>query len=145
MHSLLVAVDFSPVTDRVIDAAVAVARAFDSDVHLLHVAPPDPEFVGYDAGPESERQAVAGKLREEHRQLQALEDAPWPDRDRVSALLIQGPTVEKILEQRDRLRADLVVMGSHGHGALVSLLVGSVTEGVLRRAVCPVLVVPIRR
>lgn len=142
MKSLLVAVDFSPVTGAVIDAAVAVARAFGSTVHLVHVEAPDPAFVGYDVGPETERRAVAERIRERHRRLQELTKAPWPDPDRVTALQIQGPTVEKILEERDRLGADLVVLGSHGHGALFDLLVGSVAEGVLRRAGCPVLVVP---
>lgn len=145
MRNILVAVDFSPVTDAVIDAAVAVSRAFQSTVHLVHVEAPDPDFVGYEAGPEVVRQAVAGQIRQDHRRLQELKHASWHDPGAVSALLIQGPTVEKILAERDRLNADLIVIGSHGHGALFNLLVGSVAEGVLRRAACPVLVVPSRR
>jgi nucleotide-binding universal stress UspA family protein len=145
MDTILVAVDFSSVTEAVIDAAVGVSRAFDSSVYLLHVEPPEPDFVGYEAGPETVRETIAGKIRQEHRMLQELEGAPWHDRNKVSALLIQGPTVEKILQEQERLNADLIVMGSHGHGALYSLLVGSVAEGVLRRADCPILVVPSRR
>jgi len=144
MNTILVAVDFSPITDAVIDAAVRVSRAFGSNVYLVHVEAPDPDFIGYEAGPETVRDAVAGKIRQAHRKLQELEGAPWHDRKKVSALLIQGPTVEKILQEQGRLGADLIVMGSHGHGALFSLLVGSVAEGVLRRATCPVLVVPSR-
>lgn len=145
MKTILVAVDFSPVTDAVIDAAVAVSRAFESAVHLVHVEAPDPDFVGYEVGPEVVRQAVAGQFRQDHRRLQELKDAPWHDPGAVSASLVRGPTVEKILEERERLDADLIVIGSHGHGALFNLLVGSVAEGVLRRAECPVLVVPSRR
>ena len=50
--------------------------------------------------------------------------------------------MEKALQEMVRLKADVVVMGSHGHSALRNVLVGSVTEGVLRKAGCPVLVVP---
>lgn len=144
MRTILVAVDFSPVTEAVIDAAAAVSRAFGSTVHLVHVEPPGPEFVGWEAGPETVRHDVAAKMRGNHRRLQDLKRAPWHAPDDVAALLIQGPTVEKILEEQRRLEADLIVLGSHGHGALFDLLVGSVAEGVLRRAPCPVLVVPSR-
>ncbi len=55
---------------------------------------------------------------------------------------IQGPLTEKVLHQAEEQNADLIVMGSHGHGALYHFLVGSVTAGVVRGAKCPVLVVP---
>ena len=50
-----------------------------------------------------------------------------------------------ILEEAERLEAEVIIMGSHGHGALYDLIVGSVTEGVLRKAKCPVLVLPSKR
>jgi nucleotide-binding universal stress UspA family protein len=49
---------------------------------------------------------------------------------------------EEILNQADELNADLIVMGTHGHGAMYNLLVGSVTKGVLKRSTRPVLLVP---
>ena len=57
----------------------------------------------------------------------------------------QGPTIETIIEEAGRLKVDMIVVGSHGHGAMYQLLVGSVSEGVLHRATCPVLVVPARK
>ena len=57
-------------------------------------------------------------------------------------LLVQGPTVETILTERERLQADTIVLGSHGRGALFRALLGSVSEGVVRATPCPVLVVP---
>jgi nucleotide-binding universal stress UspA family protein len=53
-----------------------------------------------------------------------------------------GITVEEILECARTIKADVIVMGRHGHGAMYNLLVGSVTEGVLKRATVPVLLVP---
>ena len=142
MKTLLVCIDFSETTGVVIDTAIQVASAFKSKVFLLHVAAPEPDFVSYDAGPQTERDSVAGRLREDHRRLQALE-ARFSDQGLgVTAMFVQGPTVEKILQEVDRVNADWVVMGSHGHSAVYEVLVGSVAEAVVRKAACPVLVVP---
>jgi len=55
---------------------------------------------------------------------------------------LQGPPLEHILAQAESERVDLIVIGSHHHGAFYHLFEGGVTEGILRRARCPVLVVP---
>jgi nucleotide-binding universal stress UspA family protein len=60
----------------------------------------------------------------------------------VTALLVQGVTADTILEEAAKLAADIIVVGSRGKGALQQLVVGSVSEGVLRKSQCPVLVVP---
>jgi len=53
-----------------------------------------------------------------------------------------GAVAEEILNPADVLKADLIVMGTHGHGAMYNLLVGSTTKGVLKRSARPVLLVP---
>lgn len=143
--NIVAAVDFSPLTDTVLAEASAQARSRQAHLWLLHVAMPEPDFVGYSPGPQSERDAVAQHLREEHRQLQALAEGLRDDGLEVTALLIQGPSAETILAEADRLNAALIVLGSHGRGALANLLVGSVCQGVLHKARCPLLVVPIAR
>lgn len=142
MKTILVPVDFSSVTERVVQAASDLAQGGAARIHLLHVAPPEPEFVGYEPGPQSVRDTVARSRHEEHRRLKELEKALAARGLAVTALLVQGFTVEKILSEAARLSADLIVMGSHGHGALRQLLVGSATDGVLRKAPCPVVIVP---
>lgn len=62
----------------------------------------------------------------------------------AEALLIQAPTVDGLLQEAARLNIELIIMGSHGHGAIHKALTGSVCEGILRKANCPVLVVPAR-
>jgi nucleotide-binding universal stress UspA family protein len=56
-----------------------------------------------------------------------------------------GAIADEILNQADTLDADLIVMGANRHGAMYNLLVGSVTEGVLKRTLRPVLLVPSSR
>jgi nucleotide-binding universal stress UspA family protein len=50
--------------------------------------------------------------------------------------------MRKILAEIHKLQADLVIMGSHGRGAIYRTLLGSTSEGVLHRSSCPVLIVP---
>ncbi len=141
-NEILVTIDFSESTDAVLAVALETARAHGYGMCLIHVAPPDPAFVGYDAGPQTVRDTVAGELREEHHRLQALAEQVKQAGLDAHSLCIQGPTVEKILQAARERKVARLVMGSHGHGALYHLLMGSVTEGVLREAPCPVLIVP---
>lgn len=140
MKTILVPVDFSDATLPVVDTAALYARAFGASLILLHVAEPDPDFVGFEPGPMSVRQAVARDFRKERARLEELKARCGLAE--VLTLDVQGPSVAKILEEAQRHDAGLIVMGSHGHGAIYELLVGSVTHGVLKGAPCPVLVVP---
>ena len=142
MRNILVALDFSTGTGAVITVASELVRALAADCWLLHVAAPDPEFVGYEVGPQSVRDQVATEMRGEHRELHEHAERMRAGGLRVTALQVQGPTVEKILHEAQRLQVDLIVIGSHGHGVLHRALLGSVSEGVLRGATCPVLIVP---
>jgi nucleotide-binding universal stress UspA family protein len=144
MRNLLVAVDFSEVTSRVLDVAAELAGALGARVRLVHVAAPDPDFVGYEEDPPALRESHAAAYREEHRQLQGLADALRARGVEAKALLIRGPTVEKILEEAQRTQTELLVVGSHGRGALQRALLGSVSEGLLRRSDRPLLIVPSR-
>lgn len=143
--TILVPVDFSDVTPRVAEAASSIAAAFGGRIILLHVEEPEPDFVGFDAGPQPVRVAVAHEARATHKQLDDLKVLLFEAGLEVTALHIQGPSVEKILSEAAEQKADVIVIGSHGHGSLYNLLVGSVTSGVLKDAPCPVLVVPARK
>ena len=142
MRCLLAAIDFSDVTQRLVAEATRLAGALGAPLYLLHVEAPDPDFVGYEAGPEYIRDAAAHEAMAHHDQLRRLRDQAKETGAEAHAFVIQGPAVEKILLEAERLDAGLIVLGSHGHGALHHLLSGSVAQGVLKRADVPVLVVP---
>jgi nucleotide-binding universal stress UspA family protein len=143
--NLLVAVDFSPVTDRVIDTAAALAHDCGGMITLLHVARPEPDFVGYEAGPQSVRDQVATEFRTQRRTLQEHADRLRAVGIDATPMVVQGAIAETILEQAGRAGAGLIVVGTHGRGAVMDLLVGSVSEGVIRRSPVPVVVVPPQR
>jgi nucleotide-binding universal stress UspA family protein len=140
MKTILVPVDFSDITPRVVEIARQFATALGSRLVLLHVSEPEPDFVGFEPGPIAMRETVARDLRVEHQKLETLKaSCDLPD---ILALHIQGPAIAKILHEATAQDAAMIVLGSHGHGAFYELLVGSVTHGVLKGATCPVLVVP---
>jgi nucleotide-binding universal stress UspA family protein len=71
--------------------------------------------------------------------LQALQP-PYPE-VRTEHVVVEGSPVEKILDLARKRKCDLIVMGTHGRTGLMSLLMGSVAEQVLRQAPCPVVIV----
>jgi nucleotide-binding universal stress UspA family protein len=141
--SLLVALDFSAVADDQLQIVGRLASP-NREIYLLHVAEPDPSFVGYEAGPDEVRHDVAVEFKREHEQLHAMADRLREQGHEVKALMVQGPTVQTILEQAEKLEAEVIVVGSHGRGKLFDLVVGSVSGGVIRKSAVPVLVVPTR-
>ena len=141
---LLAAVDFSEAAGAVLEQAAELARLTGAKLVLLHVARPEPDFVGYDVGPQHVRDHLAVVFVEEHRQLRAWADELKSEGIAASYRLVQGATAETILDQAEDLKADLIVVGSHGHGAVYDLLVGSVSESLLRKTDRPVVVVPAR-
>ena len=144
MKTILVPVDFSDVSSKVVSTAKETARSFGAKLVLLHVSEPEPDFVGFEPGPIAVRTNVARDFRKEHQKVDELRAQTAEDGTEVLAFHIQGPIVDKVLDEADKHGADLIVVGSHGHGALFEFLVGSVTSGILRASKCPVLVVPAR-
>ena len=141
MRLILACVDLSASSGVVIDCARGLVGP-DGELVILHVAAPDPDFVGYGPGPNSVRDDVARDLRREHEAVQRLADGPRRAGVTVTPLTVQGATAETILEHAKRLGASFIVVGSRGHGTLHDLLVGNAVQSVIRGATMPVVVVP---
>ena len=142
MKKILVCVDLSDSTGKIVEKAEEIARALSAKMWLVHVSDPEPEFVGLEVGPQTVRDSFSKTLHGEHRQVQEIADRLRAAGLEATALLVQGATVETILKEATKLEPDMIVMGSHGRGAMYQLVVGSVSEGVLRRSEFPTLVVP---
>ena len=144
VKSILVAVDFSKTTDRLLQATIKLARAMNVRVTLINVAPREPDVFGLQLTRKVISEPVPEDVRDRYDQLMTcakrLKDADVV----VETLLVRGDRARAILLEADREDADLIVMGSHGRGALYRRMVGSVSEGVLRETKCPILIVPSR-
>ena len=141
MSCVIVAIDFSDVTDALIEAAIKYALAGGVSAVLVHVAPPDVGFSMGETSTDLPPQAVAELVEERRKKLRVLAE-------RMSAavtaetILMQGSAEHGILDEAAKRIAELIIIGSHGHGRLYDLIVGSVANAVIRQSTCPVLVVP---
>ncbi len=135
---VLACVDLHESNDAMLATAKHLAGAAGAIV-VLHVAQPDPEFLGEVV---TGRDAVAQDLHKEHRDAQALAAGLRAEGVDASALTVQGVIHERILEHADRLAVDYIVLASRAHWAVHDLVVISVLKGVLRGARVPVVVAP---
>jgi len=141
---IMLAVDFSDVARKMLDAVRLIPRDEQLKVFVVHAAEPDPEFVGWEAGPGVVRDQIAAQFQRERREVEAMADELRTDGIDATGLVVQGPTVATILDEVERRGVDLLVVGSHGHGAAYDLTVGSISAKVIRKSPVPVLVVPDR-
>lgn len=144
MKTILAAIDFSDVTSKVVAHAADLAVASGAKLHVVHAAAPNPDFVGFEAGPQNERDFRAETLSQERAKLEAIASELKASGILTSSALRQGPTAETLLKEARDCGAECIVMGSHGHGALYNLVAGSSTTDLLKRTTIPVLVVPAR-
>lgn len=145
MKTIVVAVDFSNATAGVLDMARSIAKSFGAGLHLFHVVEPEPSYTAYGFTPdefpalhayqEEAKRRAAGKLEELLAQVK-------PELPEATCQIAEGSPLHALLDYVKETGADLAVLGSHGHGAIASLLLGSVAEGMVRKSVVPTLIVP---
>jgi nucleotide-binding universal stress UspA family protein len=138
IRTILVAIDFSASAHSALDYAAMLAHRFGANIHLVHVCEV-PSMMTIDA------YAVASldwnrKLGEAAERDLALAASRLKD-TRVTTEVLFGNPAKCIVTAAGTNLADLVVMGTHGHGAVMHLLMGNVAERVVRTAPCPVLTV----
>ena len=139
---LLVCVDLSESTEIIVKKIEEITKALPAKVWLLHNAVPEPDVVEFKVDPQAARESLAKKFHLEHRQIQELANRMRKAGVDTTALLVHGATVETILKEASELEVDMIVVGTHGRGAMYQLLVGSVSEAVLHKSRFPILVVP---
>ena len=139
---ILVCVDLSDSTKIIVKKIKKLAKQLSAKVWLLHNALPEPDKVEFKVDPIAARESLVKRFHLEHRQMQKLAKRLRKAGIDTTALLVHGATVEIILKKASDLGVDMIVVGSHGRGAMFQLLVGSVSEGVLHKSQLPVLVIP---
>lgn len=145
MKKIIVAVDFSNATPGVLEMASGMAKAFGAELGLFHAVEPEPSYTAYGFTPE-EFPAMhiyqEEAMRRARTKLDELVVQLKADLPNVSSKIAEGSPLHALLEHVKESDADLVVLGTHGHGVIASLLLGSVAEGMVRKATVPTLIVP---
>ncbi len=139
LKRILVATDFSEHSENALRYATEFATVFDSELHLLHIAEQVPIMYGEGglATPEIESEAIA-------RAEAMLNNQPAePERSTLKIVrkVLPGHPFVEICRYAKEHDVELIVIGTHGRGAFAHLLMGSVAERVVRKAICPVMVV----
>ena len=142
LKSILVATDFGEASAAALAYGRELARAFNATLHVLNVA--DDVYVrlggdGYVAALPDLQKDIEDAAR---RQLETLlidnDPKPLPVK---TAVITSSATAASIVQYARDLDIDLIIVGTHGRGAVAHLLMGSVAERVVRTASCPVLTV----
>lgn len=139
---ILAALDRSPVSDKVIAITKGFAAGREAEVLLVNIAPREADVLGQQVRRKVITDPVPDELRDRRelldRHTATLEEAGIA----CDTLLIRGDPGPTLVREAKRWGADLIIMGSHGRGALYRKFVGSVSEAVLESRQFPVLIVP---
>jgi universal stress protein A len=143
LKKILVATDFGPASETALRYARTFAVNFGAELHVLHVTQsvyPTAAY-GYDYGGIS-AQVQQDFERAAREQTEALLSAEDRETLHATAVIVTHMTpAAAIVDYARTNRIDLIVLGTHGRGALAHLFMGSVAERVVRMAPCPVLTV----
>ena len=135
VKKILVPTDFSEQSEAALKHATALARDSGAMLLIVHVHEPlevyaDTGFSGY---PVTDSDADAKR---------ALNEVKPPDENVGYAhRLLNGSPANEIARLAEEEGVDMIVMGTHGRSGLTRLLMGSVAEATVRKALCPVLTV----
>jgi nucleotide-binding universal stress UspA family protein len=155
IRSILVPLDFSPCSQRVVEWAVTLASASKAQITLLHVTSPDARRTTVEvvSAVLNEVTATPGwhvaptptssvELRNASEALDRVRESEVPTSVESRAIVRDGTPWQCIVDEARAGNHDLIVMGTHGRSGIRRVLMGSTAEHVLRQAPGPVLIVP---
>ena len=141
-HTIVAAVDFSDISGEVLETARNMARLYHARLHVIHaVGDPFRSMLAVESTGLDLPAVVRQWTEAAQKQLAILAEAHPIEPALLTTAVLSGPPAQAIVKYAEEQQADLIVIGSHGRGAVSRLLLGSVAERVLHLAGRPVLVV----
>ena len=126
-----------------VDEAAKLAQTVGGTVALLHIARVPQVTTDFATESASIAELTLAIEQDADRQLGEIKDRLQQRGVAVESLRSTGSPVAEILGQAKTLSADYIVMGSHGHTAFYALVIGGTTSAVMKKARCPVIIVPV--
>jgi nucleotide-binding universal stress UspA family protein len=145
MRRIVHPTDFSPASAPALKKALELAKDNRAGLSIVHVLPSLPMLPDtYMAATAYEHILSAHRQQAESQMQKAVKRAQAAGVKATGTVVDVGVAADQIVRFAKRQRADMIVMGTHGHGVLARVLLGSVAERVVSRAHCPVLTVRAR-
>jgi nucleotide-binding universal stress UspA family protein len=153
-RKVVIALDYDPTAQKVAEAGFSLARTMKAEVTLLHVIA-DPVY--YSALEYSPITGFAGDMNMANYQLDSVEglkkaSVQYLDKlknhlgdKNIKTIIAEGDFADSILKSAKEIHADIIVMGSHSRKWLENIVMGSVTEKVLRSTSIPLFIIPTRK
>lgn len=147
INNVMVTTDLSDCGEAAVPFAAALARQHDATLHLVYVEDIQPVYfasepvLGMSGPPALQLEWVAAARKEHELRQKEFADRLAQEQLKVVTHFKDGSPARRILETASEVRADCLVMSTHGRSGLSRLVFGSVTENVLRHSPCPVLCV----
>ncbi len=149
MKKVLITIDYNPNSEKVVKKGYAMAQLMGAEVCLFHVLA-DVRYYGMQYEPFMGYEGYAFPVNYDIQNefVKVAEDYLEKTKahlkgDNITTHLAEGDTARKVLEYAEEWGADLIVMGTHSHGALEKFFLGTVASSVLERTKVPVYMVPI--
>jgi nucleotide-binding universal stress UspA family protein len=141
--TILLAIDGSDESKLAAQAATELSRETGSEVHLVYVLPTPAQLIGHHLYTDEVRESlIGGAERDAETFLKEQAEKISSDGGKVADThLRSGDPDKEILRTAESLGVGLIVMGSRGLGSISRMLIGSVSDSVVRHAHCPVFVV----
>ncbi|WP_304343832.1 universal stress protein [Chryseobacterium koreense] len=143
MLNIILPIDFSDATDKLLEGALKFAKETNGKICLIHVAPADIGFAIGDMGFQYFPEVEQNEIKEELLRLNNIEQKILAHGVDCEHILKQGVASDIILEYAKTKNAGYIVMGSHGRSNMYDVFVGSLTKELTKRSPIPVLVIPI--
>lgn len=138
MNRILVPTDFSEHSEKAVRYGAELASKFGAELHLLHIVEIQPILYAEGAAfPFETTKEVIEHATAELDKVIIESGDPVP----ITRTVSEGSPFVEIVKHAKEKNVDLIVMGTHGRGAIAHMLLGSVAEKVVRKAYCPVLIV----
>jgi len=151
MKKVLIALDYDPTAKKVAEVGFDFAKTMGAEIVLLHVIS-DPVY--YSSTDYSPIMGFTGYLNPDPLQLNTLEvlktaSLKYLDKTRIhlgdttiQTVVEEGDFAESILKTAKKMHADMIILGSHSQKWLENIVMGSVTEEVLRQSTIPLFIIP---
>jgi nucleotide-binding universal stress UspA family protein len=144
VKKILAPIDFSVHSMEAMRGAMELAKDIGAEVHLMHVIAPHHSFIPLplESNAEQNRELAreSGMLEQAEEELARIKKDEFGDSKKVVTCSVVGHPVQKLVEYAKQQAIDLIIMSTRGRTGGEMLLIGGVTEKVVRNAPCSVLV-----